>query len=286
MPTKIRQNEFLRNILTLMGGTSIAQLIPIALQPLLRRLFEPEVFGIYSLYLTYVAVLVVISSLKWEMAIVIQKEDNKAINITGLALLTSFILNSLVLLIGLVFYEPLVRLLKFPEGAGWWMLLVPVSAWLVSSYQVMNYWLVRNKAFFIISTNKIVRRASEGMVQSGFGLIKFGPGMMIGDIVGNLANVIAGLAQSIRKGLSFKSMRFPLMRQVAIEQIEFPKYQALPALLTTFSISLPVIIVNKYFGALALSHFDLSPMDGIAGPNNLDRHSSFAGAFPKYLRPY
>lgn len=260
MPFNIRQNDFFRNILTLMGGTSLAQLIPIALQPLLRRLFEPEVFGAFSLYLTYVSVLVVISCLKWEMAIVIEKEHKKAINITGLALFTSFLINTVILLAGIIFFDSLIELLRFPAEYAWWVLFIPVSAWLLSSYQALNYWLVRQKSFFIISANKIVRRSSEGLVQSGSGLANFAPGMLIGDLVGNLANVIAGLFQASRNGLSFRKMNYMEMRQVAGEQIDFPKYQALPALLTTFSISLPVIIVNKFFGALELSYFDLSRM--------------------------
>ncbi len=260
MPIKIRQNEFLRNILMLMGGTSLAQVIPIALQPLLRRLFEPELFGIYSLYLSYVSVVVVISTLKWDMAIVIQKDDKKAMNITAVALLTSLVMNTIILICGIIFYDPILGLLKFPEAYGWWVLFVPLSAWLLSSYQVLNYWLVRKKAFFIISTNKIIRRSAEGIVQSGFGFIKYGPGMMIGDLVGNFANVMAGIFQSSRKGLSLREISLPAMRKVAAEESAFPKYQALPALLTTISIALPVIIVNKYFGVLETSYFDLTRM--------------------------
>ena len=260
MPIKLRQNDFLKNILTLMGGTSLAQVIPIALQHLLRGLFEPEVFGVYSLYLSYIAIVVVISSLKWEMAIVIQKEDRKAINITALALITSFGVNTILLVIGIIFYDPLIVILKFPAGSGWWMLFIPVSAWLLSSYQIVNYWLVRKKAFFIISTNKMARRSAEGIVQTAFGIRNFGPGMLVGDIAGNFVNLIVGIYQSIRKGLSINQISIPMMGVVAREQSEFPKYQALPALLTTISISLPVIIVTKYFGVLETSFFDLTRM--------------------------
>ena len=257
---KIRQNEFFGNILTLMGGTTIAQIIPIALQPVLRRTFEPELFGIYSLYLSYVAIVVVISTLKWDMAIVIHKEDRKAINIAALALLSSFVVNTLLLLLTIIFYQSLIIFLKFPETYGWWIFFVPLSAWLFSSYQVLNYWLIRKKAFIKSSTNKIVRRLTEGTVQIGFGFASYGPGLLIGDILGHIANVVVGGYQSIKTGFSLKKISVSEITQSAKEQSEFPKYQAFPALLTTFSISLPVIIVNKYFGVLETSYFDLSRM--------------------------
>jgi O-antigen/teichoic acid export membrane protein len=55
-------------------------------------------------------------------------------------------------------------------------------------------------------------------------------------------------------------MRLSQMKMVAKEQVDFPKYQALPALLTTISVSLPVIIVTKFFGVVETSYFDLSRM--------------------------
>ncbi|HSG68320.1 MAG TPA: oligosaccharide flippase family protein, partial [Bacteroidales bacterium] len=218
MSGKPWKNELLRNILALMGGTSLAQIIPIALQPLLRRLYDPEVFGVYSLYLSYIAIVVVISSLRYELSIVIQKDDKKAMNLVSLAMLISFILNTILLIFGLIFLDSLAAYLKFPEEKASWLLLVPVSAWLLSSYQVMNYWLLRKKAFLAISGNKIARRSFEGAVQSGFGINNYAPGMMLGDIIGNVVNVLAGVYQSIRKGFSIKWISLSAMKEVAKEQ--------------------------------------------------------------------
>ena len=42
------KSEFNRNILTLMTGTTIAQAIPIAISPILTRIYTPEDFGIFA----------------------------------------------------------------------------------------------------------------------------------------------------------------------------------------------------------------------------------------------
>ena len=44
------KSEFSRNVLTLMTGTTIAQAIPIAISPILTRIYTPENFGVFAQY--------------------------------------------------------------------------------------------------------------------------------------------------------------------------------------------------------------------------------------------
>jgi hypothetical protein len=46
------RGEFNRNVVTLMTGTGIAQLIPLAVTPILSRLYPPEQFGILALFVS------------------------------------------------------------------------------------------------------------------------------------------------------------------------------------------------------------------------------------------
>lgn len=41
------RSEFSRNVLTLMTGSTIAQAIPIAISPILTRVYTPENFGVF-----------------------------------------------------------------------------------------------------------------------------------------------------------------------------------------------------------------------------------------------
>ena len=67
------KSGFNKNFLSLISGTSIAQIIPILIAPILSRLYSPEDFGLYAFYIGIVGVLSVISTFKYEMAIIIPK---------------------------------------------------------------------------------------------------------------------------------------------------------------------------------------------------------------------
>jgi len=85
MKSKLKpKSEFSRNVLTLMTGTTIAQAIPIAISPILTRIYTPEDFGVFALFIAIVGFFSVIASARYEQAILIPKKDEDAINIFAL----------------------------------------------------------------------------------------------------------------------------------------------------------------------------------------------------------
>ena len=72
------KSEFSRNVLTLMTGTTIAQAIPIAISPILTRIYTPEEFGIFALYMAFISIGAAIVTGKYEMAILLPKRNEYA----------------------------------------------------------------------------------------------------------------------------------------------------------------------------------------------------------------
>lgn len=85
------QSEFSRNVLTLMTGTSIAQAIPLAISPILTRIYTPEDFGIFALYMSVASMIAVTATGRYELAIMLPKKDDDAMNIVALSIVISFL---------------------------------------------------------------------------------------------------------------------------------------------------------------------------------------------------
>ena len=256
----ILKSEFLTNVFTLISGTAIAQLILILIQLILRRVYPEEVFGAFAVYMSIVGILVVISTLRYEMAVVLPDSDSDAENIVGLSLLISIFVNILFFIAIVIFKNLIVEITEFPSEYSYWLYFVPLSTLLLSTYQAINFWLIRKKAFKSSSINKISRRSVEGVVQSGFGLLGKAFGLVIGDILGNLANNISGLIQLRKTNFKFSNINKETIKKVAKKYIEFPKYQTLPYLLNTISLLLPIFIINRFYSGVETAHFDLSRM--------------------------
>ena len=75
-----KKSEFTKNIVTLMTGTAIAQAIPIAISPILTRIYKPEDFGVFALFLAISSILATVVNGRYELAIMLPKKDEDAIN--------------------------------------------------------------------------------------------------------------------------------------------------------------------------------------------------------------
>jgi O-antigen/teichoic acid export membrane protein len=255
------KSELLRSASVLVSGTVIAQILSVLLQPLLRRFFSPESFGIYSVYLSLVGIIMILCSLRYDDAIVLPKSDKESINLIGLSLSINLTINLLIFILVVIFGRRIIVFLNLPSNFPISILyIIPVGAFLFSTYQSLNSWLIRKKKFYSVSVNKLVRRSSEGAFQLGFAFAKSFNGLIYSDILGQIANLFTVLIQSKRNGLNLRLVSLTKIKYVSKKYSEFPKYNLLPAFMSTCSYLLPPIFINKYFSPEAAGFFDLSKL--------------------------
>jgi O-antigen/teichoic acid export membrane protein len=255
------RSELIRNTSILISGTTLAQLIPILLQPVLRRLYiSPEIFGAYSVYLSLIGILLVISSLRYELAIILPKKDSEAINIFFLTIFLNFIFNLVLIIIIFFIKNRIVFWLNLPVKYAFYIYLVPLGTFLFSSYQSINYWLIRKKHFLSISINKFVRRGAEGTAQVILKFWNTSYGLIFGDLIGHFANISSGIYQGKQCGLSLRLLSFEKIKQVLFRYAEYPKFNLVPSFMSACSYLLPAIMINKFYAAENTGYFDLSKL--------------------------
>ena len=123
------KSEFSRNIITLMTGTSIAQAIPVAVSPILTRIYTPEDFGIFALYMSVVSIMAIFATGKYDLAIMMPEKDDDAVNIVILSTSITTIVSILTLIVVIIFNENIAFLLG-NESIKNWLYLAPVSIFL------------------------------------------------------------------------------------------------------------------------------------------------------------
>ena len=260
-PYHLLRSELLRSASVLISGTIIAQLISILLQPILRRLFTPESFGIYSVYLSLIGMILILCSLRYDDTIVLPKSDKESTNLLGLALMINFFFNLFILILVLILGNRIISFLNLPSNFPKSILyIIPGGAFLLGTYSSVNSWLIRKKRYYSISINKLVRRSSEGAAQISFAILKSFNGLIYSDIIGQVANVTTVAIQAKRYGLNFKLISNIKLKYVFRKYSEFPKYNLIPAFMSSCSYLLPPIFINKFFSPETAGFFDLSKL--------------------------
>ncbi len=251
-------NDIFPNILTLIFGTFLAQLIPILLQSVLRRIYTPEDFGAIAVYISITSIFVIFSTLRYEMAINHPKKGADAVNLVFISILFSFIFNIIFFVILLFFNDSIVSLMNIPERHSYILYFSPLSIFLFSTYQAINYYLVRQKVFGGISKNKITRRAAEGITQTGFGLLKNPSGLLIGDIIGHLAHNISGWYQAFKHGFSMRLFSFKRQRQLMLTYKDFPLINLIPTFINAICLNIVVLFISVFYSSEIVGYFDLT----------------------------
>jgi O-antigen/teichoic acid export membrane protein len=256
----IQGSELLKNSSILISGTVIAQLIPVLLQPLLRRFYSPETFGAYSVYLSIVGILAIVSSFKYELAIILPKNEKNSANIFFLTVIINLIFNLILFFIIFTWKDQLLKFLNLNESFSIYLYFAPVGIFFYNLYQSLNNWLVRRKAFFPVSINKFVRRGTEGISQVAFNFFRMPHGIIFGDIIGHISNIISGSFQANKTGLNLSSISLNKMKYVTLKYSDFPKYNVIPSFMSACSFLLPAILINKFYTAEYTGYFDLSKL--------------------------
>jgi O-antigen/teichoic acid export membrane protein len=256
----VKQSELFRNVSILISGTALAQMIPIILQPFLRRFYSPETFGAYSVYLSIVGILSIVSSFKYELAIILPRNEKNASNIFFLTVIVNLLYNLVLLFVVVIWKDDLLKFLNLDKSFSIYLYFAPLGIFFYNLYQSLNNWLVRRKAFLPVSINKFVRRGTEGASQIVFKFLKITNGIIFGDIIGHISNIISGCFQANKSGLKLSSLSLNKLKYVINKYSDFPRYNVIPSFMSACSFLLPAILINKFYSAEYTGYFDLSKL--------------------------
>lgn len=253
------KSEFMRHAVMLMTGTGIAQAIPVAISPILTRIYTPDDFGLFALYMALAGIVSVLATGRYEIAIVMPEKDDDAANIVALSLFCSLVVSVAALALVILFKEPLAAYLKNEKIANW-LYFIPVSIVLSSAYQSLYCWVNRKKYYKSMATSKVARSVSTAGVTLGAGLLEGGSiGLLLGYLLGQIAAVATFFRCSLGLRTSFlSSASWSGMRRQAGRYSNFPKFSLAADTLNTAANQIPVILLTQFFGAAVTGFFNLT----------------------------
>lgn len=223
--------------------------------PILTRLFTPNDFGIFSLFVSVSGIISVIATLRYEMAIMLPKETKKSFNLLILSILISFIISFITFLLILAFNKFFVKTFEL-DKIGKWILLVPFSVLFTGLYQSMNYWVNKNKSYKELSVSRVLQSSSTVVINIIAGLFKISGGLILGTLFGQIFSFFYLLLKSFKRRL-LKLINFRLIKKLAVEYSDFPIKSTPGIFLNVLANYFPVILISTLYGNTVLGFFAL-----------------------------
>lgn len=204
----LARRPFLKHVSVMVTGASAGQLASLLAAPFLTRVYTPEQFGILSIYAAILAVLVVVASLRYELALPLAESPEEALN---LAAVCGVVLIATTALVGVAAFLVPEDLIK-----DWWLTpihIVRVGVYrvmlilgflLLGSYYIALYLATWQSAFGAIARTRLWQGLAGPTAQIGLGVVGAGaPGLIVGSILGQSASTLGLFRKSIAPHRAF-----------------------------------------------------------------------------------
>lgn len=257
MSNKIANRKFFINVLTLVSGTAISQGVTLTVMPLLTRIYTPQEFGNFALYLAIVSTISVVSSWKYELAIMLPKKDKDAQALLFISIVITVLMSVLILLILIIFNKQLTVLFDNLRLFIW---MIPVGIFFTGIVQVFSAWNTRNQFYKNVSGARITQAGSTAISQFSF---RYYSGISKGLIWGSIIGFILSLAVLIYRSIKMNTIHLKTLSKENIiknakDYKNFPKYQSFSVLINSFSQHLPVMLLTIFYSPVIAGFYSLT----------------------------
>lgn len=243
------KSRFVKDGIALISGNMWGQAIAFAAWLIMARLFSPEDIGLYNIFYSYIELLIIVSTCKYELATVVSDDDHEAAAVSRLALRINTVVSALLLAAALLLYAVGQHSsLVIPSFA----LLIPPMVFFCGTSRVYAALFNRYREFRQIALSEVVGSTSGVIFKVLFGIpqllttVWHSLGLPLGTVLGKAASNINYVVAMRRLEVPLEASREE-QRTAARKFRNFPLYTMPKDLLNSLSFNLPLLWLALWF---------------------------------------
>jgi len=254
----LSRSAYIRDVLTLMTGTAIAQIIPLFLMPVISRIYTPSDMAIFATYMSVVSIFGSFITLKYELAIILPEKDEDSMGITLLCVIIALIISLSLLLVFIIFGGDFLKVISNKDVEfGKWIFFIPLAIFTIGLFSSLNFWMTRKTKFKILSLSRISQSSFMTGVQIGLGLTVFKYfGLIIGEITGRLTASAILFVKTLKDDYKLiKTIKPKLVLKQLKRYKNFPKYSLPADLVNVTTNQIPIFVFGRFFTSQILGNY-------------------------------
>ncbi len=255
--SRIWKSSSARNVGKLLSANVFAQLLGILVYPILTRMYAPEDFGLFNLFISIGGIIALLATGEYQSAILLPQREDEAATVARLA---CRVLGGWLVVVALTipFSNDIADLFEAPELASVYWMLVPY-VFGIGAWAIYNAWLTRNRAFGGISTYQLHQSLLGSITKLLFGWMKWlRTGLVLSSVLAPLLALLTEIFRSRNTFLTIWQSCPMSFRKVANKYRRFPLYSMPRSLLNTLSSNLPSLVLTPFFGMNQLGFFAMA----------------------------
>lgn len=256
---KLSSSNFVKNVLYMSSGATIAQLINIFFTPIITRIYSPEEYGVLTVYIAIIGIIGLLGSLTYELAIPIAEDDEISLNILFLCLSILVLFTTLIYLILILCSDTIFTFLNISIFLRY-KYFIPLGFFVTGLFTVILHWNIRKKKFVAIAQAKALLSFISNSSKTFLGLKAIGPvGLILGQIIGQCIGIGTLLTTLFKdKSAKFKYISFNKILWSVKRYRKFPVFEAPSLIFVTFASQLPVIFLSSQYDINTAGYYGLA----------------------------
>jgi O-antigen/teichoic acid export membrane protein len=249
--------QFVRNAATLSLGTATAQIVVVAVAPVLTRLYSPADLGALGLFTSFVMVAGVATSMSYELGILSAVNQERAARLTWASMLLSV---PICAFCGIALYIMMhFQWLGYGALPAYSVPLVFLTLLFIGVFSNLRYWEIRQQHFEIVARTTVVQQATRSISQAVLGFVTIGPaGLLFGEMLGRGAGVgsLVRDAWPALKCVPARARRSDLVSALA-ENRNLAVYSLPSSLIDALAANIPLPLLVQLYGSALGGQFSL-----------------------------
>jgi lipopolysaccharide exporter len=254
------RSDFVRNVLILTSGTVFAQSLYFFTTPILSRIYSPENFGHFSVFVSIVSVVMIIATLTYEYAIVLPESDEVAVNLLSLTVLTSILTATVTFILIVGGFDRFGQLFNL-SGYSYYLWLLPIGVLGAGLEQSFSLWFTRKNRFKLIASFQVLQSISVTFLMIIIGIIKIGPlGLIGGRVLGRIISLVY-LCKNWWKGYGHLINQAVTIKEIKTQSRvynKFLRYNFGAELINAFSQNIPILFLAYLYDATIVGLYGLA----------------------------
>lgn len=248
---------FLQNVIKLTSGNAVAQLVVLLCAPIITRLYTPADFGILSFLAGISGVLVLLATLRFDLALMLPSRDSSAWQLLALGRRTSLIVVAFTFTTLLLFEDQVIAICG-PKTYDQMLIWLPVFVLSTSHLSLISSWAMRRKAFGDISKAVVTSSVVSNSCKIGAGIAGLGGWFLM--CATFLQQVIQTLYLSLqlRQTIPKKGKENAGYLNLVKRYRSFPIWRTPQDIMAAMAANSPSVLLALYFGVQTVGFYILA----------------------------
>ncbi|MCH2215502.1 MAG: oligosaccharide flippase family protein [Flavobacteriales bacterium] len=250
------RNPFVKNVAVMFSGNGLAIIVPFLMAPFISRIYTPEDFAAFELWVRILGLVVIVGSLRLEFAILLPKTEEEVLSLVSLCFRILVLITIISSVILLPLAEVIGELLNNSQVPDL-IYLLPFAVLAQGVLNILNQYLIKTRSFKESAFSKITMAGSNNVGKFLLGLKYPTPiGLSLGHFLGVFTPVVLMLRLKRVRHLFETVFQVKVATRYLFHRYkDFPLVNTFHAFFHECQYATLLFLVSSFYGELALGLF-------------------------------